>query len=496
MIRGRARVGGAALALTVLAVIGPADTSGAQQVVYEVPASIDSTGSEDVTAALNEFLAEVPDGAVAILGEAARYRVEGTLVLEGRSDLTIDGNGATILSVTAGDQSRSHLSIEGGERIAVHDLIIRGAHPAAGVARDAWQVDKAFQHGIRILGASDVEIRRVLISDVYGDHIYVGRGDEGEWSERVWIHDSTLTRNGRHGIALTAAEDVLIAGNDISQTRHATIDLEPGTEQQGVRNVHILDNRIGAGRLRFVAAHGNGPVNEVVIARNEAEGRDLAIDVVAAAQLDRRQGFWVLDNESDVLAAGPPIRFGRVDGVVVRGNSQHMRDEGEPAIELDAVCGVSIGDNDFGEGTPAVARTGAPCGEPPPVELPPAPTVAAPVHPVSTSTTEAAAIDDEAADIVPLGDGDGATPDPGLEARLSEAATPSGPAASNVLSRNLVGIALAAAGVVGATVLALQSRRRLAADRSATEDDAVAEPEQPPEGPHARRRSVPPDSVR
>ena len=48
----------------------------------------------------------------------------------------------------------------------------------------------------------------------------------------------------------------MIEHNQITDTRRATIDLEPNGPEWGAENVHILDNRIGPGRLLFLAAAG------------------------------------------------------------------------------------------------------------------------------------------------------------------------------------------------------------------------------------------------
>src|SRR3954465_3413297 len=65
-----------------------------------VPAAIDPTGSRDVTKALQAYLELAPDSATIRFPDSARYRVEGTLVLQGRHSLTLEGNGTTFLANT------------------------------------------------------------------------------------------------------------------------------------------------------------------------------------------------------------------------------------------------------------------------------------------------------------------------------------------------------------------------------------------------------------
>jgi Right handed beta helix region len=201
------------------------------------------------------------------------YWVDGTLVLNERHRLRIEGNGARMFAGTRGALHRGQIRIIGGSDMVVRNLEIRGAHPHAGLEDRAYVPALEGQYGIRLDGATDVEIDRVRIHDVYGDFVDVSRHEgDRRWSERVWIHDSSFARNGRQGIAVVAGRDVVIERNTFTDTRRATIDLEPNAPSWGADNIHILDNEVGPGRLLFVAAGGRGPVNRVVVARNVLRG--------------------------------------------------------------------------------------------------------------------------------------------------------------------------------------------------------------------------------
>jgi hypothetical protein len=405
----------AVVAAVLLVLVPPQGAGVLCEQVQAVPVTVDATGGTDVTGALNEAIARLPAGGRLELAAGGRYRVDGTLVVAGRSDLTIDGNGATIVAGTEGDQERAHLSIERSARITVTDVRITGANPVAGTTEPAYRVDRAFQHGIRILSSSDVDVDRVVISDVFGDFVYIGQVADGEWSSRVHVRRSVLVRNGRQGIAVTAGRDVVIEGNLIGETRRATIDLEPGRPEQGAENVHIVDNTIGPGRLRFLAAHGNGPVNQVVVARNVLH-RSLQIDVEGDAHLDRRSGLWIIDNESRLPFGDTPIDITRMDGLVVRDNTQVVDEEGAPGVRAEDVCGTAVTGNQFGD-APPIAQTGGRCDTPPVPDPPPRPGITGPAGagvscapPTTTTTappptsttdgpTDAAAADDPTAPV-------------------------------------------------------------------------------------------------
>lgn len=381
--------------------------------VSDVPTTIDATGERDVTAELQAFIDGVPDGGVARLAKTGAYRVEGTLLLTERNGLRIDGNGSRLFATTTGERSRSHLRIVGGSGLVIYDLEIAGANPYAGVEERAYQPDLAFQHGIRLEGVTDVELARVTITDTYGDFVYVGRTSDGRWTERVWIHDSVFARSGRQGIAVTAGRDVVIERNTITDTRRATVDLEPNGPTWGAQNIHILDNEIGPGRLLFLAAAGNGPVDRVVVVGNQLRGRVLTT-IVRPPDGTRRAGFYFVDNTSDTPAKGVPLHLTRVDGVVVTGNTQLVATPGEPFVDATDVCGLVVANNTTGPGTPPFADVQPACGTPPPLEPPAPPPVAGrpvsgavvPTSSTTTSTTTPPATSARPTDSADAGDGD------------------------------------------------------------------------------------------
>ena len=243
------------------------------------------------------------------------------------------------------------------------------------------------QHGIRLEGATDVELARVHVFDVYGDFVYLGPGSDGGWSQGVWIHDSVFARSGRQGLTVTAGRDVVIERNVITDTRRATVDLEPNASTWGAENVHILDNQVGPGRLLFVAAGGGGPVDRVVVARNQLRGHILNT-IVDPPSSKRRRDFYFVDNTSDTPATRSPLSFTRVDGLVVEGNRQPMVRPGEAAVSVNDVCGVVVTGNDLSPGTLQLDDTQAPCGTAPSM-IPPVPPSAAgrPVSRAPSPTT-------------------------------------------------------------------------------------------------------------
>jgi hypothetical protein len=312
-----------------------------------VPASIDATGRADVTTSLQRFLASVPSGRVIQFRKGGRYRVEGTLFFRDRHRITIDGNGATVFATTRGHRDRAQWWIKGGTRIVFRNLLIRGANRNAGTSEGAYVRNLENQHGFRLEGVIGAELDHVQVNDVYGDFVYIGRGKDRIPSGNVWIHDSRFSGNGRQGIAVTAASNVVIERNHLDQTSRSTFDLEPDTRSARVSNVFVLNNTIGRGRLLFVASHGGGPVSNVVISGNRLVGHSMTIDSVGPERSPRRSNWVVVNNTSDTPVEGRLMRYFRTDGLVVRGNRQLVTGN-EPPVVLTDVCGARVLGNQFG----------------------------------------------------------------------------------------------------------------------------------------------------
>jgi len=91
-----------------------------------------------------------------------------------------------------------------------------------------------------------------------------------------------------------------------------------------VDTVNIRNNDIGPGRLKFVASAGTGPVNNVTVQGNRLRGQAMQITVIDLYG-GMRHNWKVLDNVSNLTFNAPhqsAMRFYRINGLVVRGNTQ------------------------------------------------------------------------------------------------------------------------------------------------------------------------------
>jgi Right handed beta helix region/Malectin domain len=292
--------------------------------VVTPPPTIDRTGSTDVTAAMQAWLTKVPHHSMISFPSGAKYRAEGTLAIRRKNDIVVQGNGATFFATVASSvRDQAQWVLENDSNIVFSNLAIRGTHTNGGQDDDAYVAAREAQHGVLVQGGERIELRNLSISDVYGDFIYVGKSPGPIYGdpENVWIHDNFMRRNGRQGVSVTDATGVVVERNNIADTRRATIDFEP-LENWVVDNIAVRNNQIGPGRLMFVAAHGEGLVNDITITNNTLTGHSLGIDL-AAETGDRRRNVVVQGNTSDTPEANPRgalMRFVRYDYVDVRNN--------------------------------------------------------------------------------------------------------------------------------------------------------------------------------
>jgi hypothetical protein len=339
--------------------------------VKRIPPNIDPTGKKEVTRELQSLFARVPNGTVVKFPKNARYRVERTLTLRNQRGLTFEGNGSTIFATKRGAFERSQIYVKRGFDIVFRDLTVRGVHPNGGTGEGAYVERLETQHGFKFLSTAGAELDHVTVTDVYGDFVYLGRDSRLKKPCRnIWIHDSTFARNGRVGIGITDAYNVIIERNRLDDTRRSVIDLEPNSQTWKISKVFILNNTIGDGRLLFLASHGQGPVDDVVISGNVLPHHSLTIDVLPPEGY-RRSNWIVTNNVSDTTVNSRPMRFFSIDGLVVMNNTQRVRG-GDPGLVLTDACGTRVSGNDFGRG--GVARHGTRCAAP--LRMPRVPSIA------------------------------------------------------------------------------------------------------------------------
>ena len=333
--------------------------------VAEAPPSIRSDCSADVTDQLQQWLTGVPDGSVATFRKGACYRVESTVTIAEKHDLLLDGRGAVLKSTTKGTRKRAHLRIQSSRNVTVRDLVVRGANPHAGTAENAYQPKLEAQHAYELLGDDGVLLEGVQAYDVYGDFVYIGKSQAGP-SKRITVARSHFERNGRQGIAITAAQDVLVVGNEVDDVARSLFDLEPNKAQDEVRRVRIEANTTGPVHNFWFANKGPAAsVGDITVMGNVMRAPSGGL-VFVFAPADGARGpfkfdqnlFRVTGSVTDEDATGAFL-FAHADGVTVTHNTVEVSTPGRlSGVELRATDGVVVTGNRFLGATNAVIGAG------------------------------------------------------------------------------------------------------------------------------------------
>jgi len=88
--------------------------TGARARVVTIPRYIDATGHRDVQKQLQAFIANVPTGTTIEFQKDGKYRLERTLYIRSKRELTFEGNGATIFATKRGAPDRAQIRVRRG----------------------------------------------------------------------------------------------------------------------------------------------------------------------------------------------------------------------------------------------------------------------------------------------------------------------------------------------------------------------------------------------
>lgn len=328
--------------------------------VYVAPTSIPYDGSADVTAALQAWFDEVPDGSIARLQPGGVYTTEGPILLRDRVNLTIDGDGATIRALTDGSgtappdsyfnhlwpRKRTRFTVLGGSGVTIRNIILRGGNPYAGTDDLAYVEALEAQHGVEFVEHSGGSLTGSQVYDVWGDFAYMTDVD------RIFISGNIFHRNGRQGVAIASGTNIWITGNNMDQMRRATFDLEPNFVGAAIDNLHIEDNVTGGGRLLWLANGGaSWQVSNIHIRNNVMVDRT-GVPVIQSfnGSPDGLKGPWFVEGNSFIVGGSPSPGFvwSRSSAVYFKNNTATFpSNRNMTAVELQSVIYSEVSQNSF-----------------------------------------------------------------------------------------------------------------------------------------------------
>jgi hypothetical protein len=317
-------------------------------------------------------MASVADGATLRFGAGACYRIDGTLALSDRQNLTLDGNGAhftaSVVPPVSPKITRQMWSVVGGRGITIKNMTLRGSNPTA-----TFHVEREWFPLIQVAGTQTALVQGVRGSNSWGDFVSIGPdvrrvtnsdGTGAVYAKDVTIRGSSASTIGRHGVTCNGCEDVLIDQNTFTDVAYQILDIEVEAATWHARDVALTDNIIG-GRvnLSVLANAGIGhDVTNVTVTGNSMTGTPVScappirVDDTAAA----KSGFVIGNNRFKTLGNAMWLRG--VSDVTVQDNVVSVGNGGCTDSGVAVIAANGRGDvvrgNDF-SGAQRLVRTGA-----------------------------------------------------------------------------------------------------------------------------------------
>ena len=224
---------------------------------HDVPSTIASDCSRDVSRDLERFIAGVPSGSTVRFPSRRCYRVDSTINLPARN-LRIDGQGSWFREITpAGGTSppgatAAIWSIEGGTGpLVLTNIKTRGINTS-----HAYVHNREWQHGVALRGASNVTIDHYTSLEVGGDGVAIEGDARGDPAHNVRVTKASIRHAGRQGVFAGNVDGLRVEHAYIDATGYGVgVDIEPdrGTDREYNitigPHVTVASNRVGAVRV-------------------------------------------------------------------------------------------------------------------------------------------------------------------------------------------------------------------------------------------------------
>lgn len=304
-----------------------------------VPSTIDATGRTDASAKLRAFIARVPDRSTIVFKKGGTYKLDQAIRIEGRRRLTFDGEGAILRMAGCEINDSAFVVDRQSVYITIREFLMVGDNADGGTV-DAFHAGCESQSGVAVYSGRFVEIADVSVIRTNGECVYVDAGgSDYTWSEHVWFHDSVCKLNGRMGVAIAAASNVVVERVHFYRVGLFVLDIEPYTVDGGATYTTFRNNTVMEYGMSpeftpwFVAAEGTpgSTVHDLVVTGNRVmAGAPRSANTITDAGLattirvERRQRVVFTNNSTSVQGSGPALFFSHVDGLTVTNNDQPL----------------------------------------------------------------------------------------------------------------------------------------------------------------------------
>ena len=290
----------------------------------QIPASIDATGTTDVTAALLAFNASVPDGSIITGAPTAIYKFGGNIIPNSRNNLIFDMQGGTWNNIanplgTSGWTPYADSAIfwtYGVKPYPTHltfrNIVLKAANPTPGKLQAGAGEYAAFLHS---MGGQYLEVTNVTASGLFGDLITLN-----ENSQFVWSHGNHMIDCGRNSVSVVAGSHIVIEDSAHDVAGYCSFDIEPESGSiAGSANIVYRRNTHKTWGNCFFAMDGSNSgklITDVTVDSNTVSGSSLLSVIGNTGSQAQRIAFT---NNAGKGTANVTVK--NVSGLVFKGNT-------------------------------------------------------------------------------------------------------------------------------------------------------------------------------
>jgi hypothetical protein len=231
-------------------------TAGAAVRTYRLTADlgVPGDGVTEASALIATALARVPAGS-AVVCDASRYLINGTVLLQNLSGITLDGNG-TVFYREGGNgtprRPRPYIELDTFSNVQMFNFSIQGFEPDW-----RYSTETEFDSGLRIRSGTGLAVRNVSVSRVGGDGVNI-LGRVSRPNRNVLVDGVRVDWARRQGMSVRNCDGVTIQNSFITWTGRSGIDIEPYDTTWYADNVTIRRCRLAHINNWIIAGGGAG----------------------------------------------------------------------------------------------------------------------------------------------------------------------------------------------------------------------------------------------
>lgn len=202
------------------------------QLIKSLPPNFDKTGKTDYTSIIqnildNNSIVTFPNFPLLINSNGLRIKSNSKIIFEKGSKLILQANAKTNYEI---------LRIHNVNNVELFTPNLIGDRETHIGKTGEWGF------GISIRGSQNISINNAIISNCWGDGIYIGSYGPNI-NSNIKIKDCFLDNNRRNGISIISGKDITISNSLISNTSGTApgcgIDIEPNNNNEFLNNINL-----------------------------------------------------------------------------------------------------------------------------------------------------------------------------------------------------------------------------------------------------------------